>query len=139
MKHSNTGMSGRRYVLSDLVHRSSIQNTKMKLRIAVLRLQAVLAVLMLDKAARWMQSCIWLLPTNVFSSYTLPKPKSGKPQKSLTPACSGCSLHSSHVLADTMYESKPLEVLTANHLFPSHFPMDCEQTHSSQIAQNLNF
>lgn len=73
------------------------------------------------------------------SSDTLPKPKSGKPQKSLTPACSGCSLCSSHVLADTMYESKPLEVLTANHLFPSHFPMDCEQTHSSQIAQNLNF
>lgn len=73
------------------------------------------------------------------SSDTLSKPKSGKLQKSLTSACSGCPLCSSHVLADTIYESWPVEVLTANHPFPPHFPLDCEQTHNSQIVHNLNF
>lgn len=57
-----------RHVLSDLSHRSSIENTKMKLGIAELRPQAALAVLRLDKAARWTQICTCLLPRNVFSN-----------------------------------------------------------------------
>lgn len=73
------------------------------------------------------------------SSDTLPKQTSGKPQKSLTSVCLECSLGSSHVLADIMYESRPGEVFRANHVFPSHSPKDCEQTHSSQIIQSLHF